>query len=65
LSRFVLPSVSSRLRTSAQTTMQIARFPLVGATVATASILLASCASATQQDAARVVARASQAMGTA
>jgi len=46
-------------------TMQIARFPLVGATVATASILLASCASAPQQDAAPIVARASQAMGTA
>jgi glyoxylase-like metal-dependent hydrolase (beta-lactamase superfamily II) len=45
--------------------MHIERLLAVGATVAASSLLLASCASAPQQDAAPVVARASQAMGAA
>jgi glyoxylase-like metal-dependent hydrolase (beta-lactamase superfamily II) len=45
--------------------MRIERLLAIGGTVAAASLLLASCANAPQQDAAPVVARASQAMGAA
>jgi len=45
--------------------MQIDRISVLGATLASASFLLAACASAPQQDAGPVLERASQAMGTA